>query len=195
MLNEITITDEQKTILNNFLDSIDYTSCYFVGSATVPFIHNKHDLDIAIIVDKSKVTLDKDSRKYFRANGLDIHLVDLDFFTKKTHWNNLFICHYSGETLDNLITLPLDNINATKQNILDIYNKVKSVDYNGHESFIYKNKIWYYSCVLMCYVKNNSYDLTEEQIENINILHDREEKDLEKRTKLIDDMMKELESW
>ena len=44
-------------------------------------------------------------------------------------------------------------------------------------------------------LKNNSYILTEEQINNINILHDRKEKDLEKREELKQFIIQEVESW
>jgi len=190
------LTDKQKELLDEFLSSIDYISCYFVGSSTVPFINNKHDIDIVVIVDKeNKKRLDKNKLSMFRQSGLDVHLVDMNLFTKFVHWNNLFAKHYSGDNLDNDTSMPLKDIDNTKKSIVQTYNRLKDEDCSNHINHIYKIKLWYHIYTLLCYLKNDSYELTEEQIENINILHDREEKDIEKRRKLIDDMIKEIESW
>ena len=120
--------------------------------------------------------------------------------TDYIHWDGNYIEYIKGENLDNQITLPLDNIEETKEELIKSCNrlltiknkKLKDVDANY---FKYKIKIWYHIYTMLCYVKNNSYDLTEEQIKNINILHDREEKDIEKRIKLIDEITKEIKAW
>ena len=46
----------------------------------------------------------------------------------------------------------------------------------------------------LCILKNKSYTLTEEQINNINMLHDRKDEDLENRKVLIDSIIEEIQN-
>lgn len=187
----------KKDILNELLSSLDYISCYIVGSSISSFIINKGDIDIVIITESGdRNIIPIDIRKNLRKNyNLDIHVCDKDFFTKNIHWHSTFMQHYSGEDMSSEITLPLNNIEYTKQELVKRCKKLNHERLEQFKDSVYKVKIWYHLYVILCYIHNNSYELTEKQIENINILHDRKEEDLDKRKELIDNLVKEIESW
>ena len=42
------LSDKQINALNELLSTLNYVSCYRVGSCIVPFIKNVHDEDVAI---------------------------------------------------------------------------------------------------------------------------------------------------
>ena len=47
----------------------------------------------------------------------------------------------------------------------------------------------------MAIIKNNSYNMSDEQKRIINILHDQKEEEKEMRKQIIDNLIQEVESW
>ena len=57
----------------------------------------------------------------------------------------------------------------------------------------YNHKYFYHIYTSLCILKHNSFELTKEEINNINILHDRKEEDFNIRKQLIDQIIQEVE--
>ena len=91
---------------------------------------------------------------------------------------------YTKQTKDDFDT------EVVKQSLINYINNCKKYKVN-----IYREKPFYHVYASICILKRNSYDLSEEEINNINILHDRKEEDFEIRKQLIDEMMEEINSW
>lgn len=187
--------------LNSFIKLIK-PKCkmiFYGGSKTYPFIQNSHDNDLIAVIENDNV---KDEvrellhsegirRKNISELGIDFHLITLErnetFFTKYRPWVSNYIEFIHNPDNIDLSYNMLEHVNDVKSNLIEFLPKIRDIPTN--------NKDYYYIYTTLCFLKNNSFELTEEQINNINILHDKKEDDLEIRTKLIEDIIKEIESW
>lgn len=194
-------------IVNEIINSLREYMLYakIGGSSCFKSINNKHDYDI-IIVSKDNETKMK-CMSLFRKNydvldlalnrHIDIHFISKDMEDLHLLQNPFYkyllkdslLTDYEVNDID--INYILERRNQTISNLKEriLSNELMETDKR------YERKIWYRTYLTLCIYKNKSFELTEEQIKNINILHDRNEKDIEIRTKLIDDMIKEIETW
>ena len=176
------------------------------GSRCFSFISNPHDYDI-IIISKDEESRAECMRLYrktyvvrdiFKEYHLDFHFRSLNreemlldtpypYLTLKTE------IIYSNSDEFKSEEKPVDYLLNYESQIIKNY-KEKLQSKTSKETKL-NNKFWYYAYTTLCILKNKSSELSEEQIENINILHDRKEEDIEKRMELIDDIIKEIESW
>lgn len=196
-----------KEIIKNLREDIAYIK---VGdSRALPFIRNYHDFDIFIVCNNESDRLnclqyinENFNRKELREKyQLDSHVLtaerDTNYLTNLADTfyfdvNHVLIDEFSESIPVKTITIDeyLEKEDLIKQNATKALKFMLEKNLN-----VYLQKRFYYIYTDLCVLKNKSFDFTEEQIDNINMLHDREEKDIEKRTKLIDEIIKEIESW
>lgn len=175
-----------------------------VGSYANPYIKDSQkDYDINIYFETKKDR--EDACKLFyrdfslqslREMGIDLHFVDktLDVSNKVYVYQTMFIQPILGyERVLPKIDI-LQDIPHTKKVIKSLLDFTRRKEQEtGYP--MYANKYWYHAYTELCIITNNSYDLVEEQIDNINLLHDRKEEDQNTRKELIDEMIKEIELW
>ena len=199
------ITNSFKLQLKNLLMPIYdlIKSVEIVGSYANPYIKSKKDYDINIYfnTEKDKHTACKifyqvKSYPELRENGIDIHFVEETFDIKEKVY--AYQTMFLQPVLDFERVLPkidiLQDIPHTKKIIKSLLDFTRRKEQEKGLS-IYINKYWYHAYTELCILTNNSYDLTETQINNINLLHDRKEEDQDKRKELINEMIKEIELW
>lgn len=170
---------------------------FYSGSICYPFIHNTKDIDIFFIVKEKKSKIEYynlflqfgiDIRELHLQKKIDLHFVTLESVnTRLFVWQNRYI-----KILYNPTNIKLENdVFKYKNNILSIF-KSRLLELRLKE-ILWKE--WYYIYTTLCFLKNNSYTLTEEQIKNINILHDRKKEDSKQRLELKSEIIKEIELW
>jgi len=178
-------------------------SVELTGSSANPWVKSKNDLDIVFVLDKEENRLRVIRRFHelfaypdLRAMGLDIHFVWLpyDYSAKSFAYESMFAQPLLGypkaiERVD-----ILKDTNKARIPIKGLLDFVRQKEKEKGLS-IYLNKYWYHAYTEMCILKNNSYDLTEGQIERVNMLHDMKPEYNEARKETIDEMIKEIESW
>ena len=173
------------------------------GSRSFPFIYNPRDIDV-VFVCKDK----KEAERVYRER----YLVAQSYFKRELHLDiHFYALEEEGERFPLCINIPylitfnnnskLGKRPKEKRSLEELIAKEKGnlVSYiweikQKYED-IYSAKLWYNIYLSLCIIKNKSYDLSDEQIKNINILHDGEDKTLNKRKTLIDDMLEEIYSW
>jgi len=146
------------------------------GTRVLPYIQNKHDWDVAFVFSsllKKEQAVAKlpHSINEYRKAGLCLH-----FHTTHIKEDTLiyaYQCHYVQSLKGYEIKTPLVNILDIKEEYLD-FLQVEAYKLS-QASYCYRAKIWYHIYTDLCILYNNSYELTEEQIKNINILHDLSE--------------------
>ena len=168
------------------------------GSKVNPYIRNKHDTDlIAIVADEEEKSniialthYNLQNKRQLRENKIDIKIK-----IKEDNLSNTIFAYMSHfiqpiEGYEKLtIEVPINEL-LIKQNIINYIQYLKEKELN-----FYKQKSFYHIYTSICIMKHNSYDLTEEEINNINILHDREEEKNEIRKQLIDSILEESSLW
>ena len=154
---------------------------YIVGSYSCPYLKNnhQHDLDILIIVKTS--TNKKALKKYF--NHID--KIDVKIKTEQEDINSIRLCKYSNDFA--ILLYGEDVIEKPLTQKCD-WGKIKA---NLKESFIIicSNNLWkklYLFAILMYINQNNSFNLSEHQILNINFLYDG---------LLPPNIIKEIDNW
>lgn len=196
--------DELKILLEPIQDMISYL--FLGGSESLGIINNTNDIDIIVVIDsleKRKVCAQwiHDNRATLREKGFDIH-------SEIQEWQDNLINHKSfpyfalmhecysnqyesigekGITLEEFLNVEPQIIKNFKE---DIERKE-----NSPIGDKYISKEWYHKYLTLCIFKNKSLDFTEEQLYNINLLHDRKQEDSEKRTLLIDELIEEIKLW
>lgn len=188
---------------NSKLDSIIQTykdhikSVYIVGSKSVKFINNPSDFDVVIITNNDykelKQLMQKDVGDIRKTDNIDVHVCDEEFFINHAHWHHPFCQLYYGSMLN--IKDILSNKDFTKNDITLRYKGLTESKFLKEHNMTRNLKQWYHIYAVLCYLKNNSYELTEEQIKNINILHDRKQEENDERLNLVDEIIKEIELW
>lgn len=196
-----------KDIYEKLKDKILYVT--FSGSKSYPFIKNAHDLDIIFVVanqEDKKICLDRyirnfNIREITKTYGVDIHFA-LESYDKayyliqnyyaKNFWpyKELDFPRYNYE-----FNLETDK-EKLKKMIISVYNHIKKLHEGRTDIQLFNSKKWYHIYLCLCILKNNSFDLTEEQINNINMLHDIiDASNREQRKQLVDEMISEVEQW
>lgn len=201
-----------ETTNNKLREILDLLSEHFLyvklgGSYSLSFINNPHDYDIIVICDTfkdrmycKKYLLDnynvRDLRKDYK---LDFHFITKEY-EDEFLVTSIYPFYYKQsdiiyQTLKDYKIIKKD-ISAILDNANNIYKSLKiKLDniLSLSDNVKYQHKFWYYAYTTLCVLKNNSYELTTEQIENINILHDRKDETWSLRVNLIDDIINEIE--
>ena len=172
------------------------------GSKRNPYIFNPKDYDLIILCED----YEQYKNCYIQFNNIfnkkDIYekyLIDV-IITDYTY--PLFLYFYLFE--DKIGEDIQDNIPNNLQEIIsfkDFINHKSDINMSFNSIFrfikkkyknIYQCKSWYHIYMNLCLFENNKPELNEEQVNNLNILHDVKEEDLEKRKILIDEMIEKL---
>ena len=195
------MTREQKIeeIYNVLKDHICYMK--MGGSRILPFIDHPHDYDVIVVCEDSNSA--KEASRLLRESGYDKkelikeYQLDIHFQTIEQAQTQIldnvysYLLHFGEDIEEEEKVDVLENIPRIRNAIINRYNRLK----NNSFISLYDSKIWYYIHTAMCIINNESYELTAQQIENVNVLHDRKPEDLELRQDLINGMMEEIESW
>lgn len=187
----------------------DIKAIYLTGSRITGIINNPHDVDVVVLATDfdswkklKKVTLKDDLIHYIVKNFDAVHQIrsqlDVDMpveskivfhnrepklAIKHLSWIDYERCYVKngflfGENVDDFLYWDMLKIDLTKIKELLKPTFDKQVSDN--------DKAWYHLYATKCILNNDSYDaFTEEQIRNINILHDVSIDTLEKRKELI----------
>lgn len=196
---EYLLNKEIKHKLENIWNIIkDHCKCIILtGSYIIPYIKNKHDIDIVYIYDNASNAMW--IRRQFRENE---ELKNIKNFLKDKYniaifgssWESelvyrpiLYLCRNAvvlfGEW-DKEAVKAIDAINNQdlfKNKTRDLYKRF--FDDYIEKGIVDKNIYHVLTCKYFC--DNNSYELTEEQIKNLNIVHDELEEDYNIREKLL----------
>ena len=191
--------------IKNKLDEIynkvkeNCSSVYLVGSTVLDsYISKAKDFDILFIY--TDLESSRKARKILKENfnlaelktefKLDIIQVPIDknitIYSDAHRFRKLL---YGEETIEPAVSI-LENKDEFKKIL-----KIGIDKFKKRERSYYQIKDFYYYYYIYCVIYNNSYDLTEEQINNTNILHDRKEEDFQIRKQLIDNLIKEISLW
>ena len=206
------MTDELRNIIREMLLPLyERFECLHIGGSSFldGIIKNKRDIDVWVIS-----LTDEDRRICFRyyADNHDKfnqvrkeHHVDFHFITKPYQDNiintksaifalkHISYYHFMEKKVEEGLSIEefLDNKDIVMNALKSYYESIKDLE----EKKMIIAKFWYQYLITLYIFKNNSLDFTEEQLENINILHDRKDEDLEKRKALIESIKKEIESY
>ena len=205
------ITEIINTLQGHFL----YT--YLSGSRVLDYINSPSDYDIIFVcknLEDRKECIDLfranyNIRELYKQYNLDIHIVTTTYDSLYSYCrlyphnfltgNEVYelLKQYMPEQIDLQQFLELEpSIKAHyKANITKLLSPPEVVHINREQDYIYKCKLWYIIYTNMCIFKNKSAELTDIQIENINILHDRKKEDFNKRKELIDSIIEEMNTW
>lgn len=191
MNNNVKIEEKIIEIKNFLKDKVEQVK--LGGSRALSFINNPKDYDL-IVVCKDEETRQEvknlfknqyDTKDLITNYNIDIIFRTTNRDSEAANSIYPYIWHYSEP--DVMAVIDFEKLRETIVN--------RCYKFEEEKNYHYAFKLWYYVYITMCIIKNNSYDLTEEQIENVNILHDRREEDLETRKQLIDEMMSEVIKW
>lgn len=142
-------------------------SIYKTGSRSLPFLKNVHDLDIIVYVDSLGETskLDLEIRRFGQNADIKYKLVpnwkkkDMEIFDYQYH----FIQYIEGREID----FSTYDIFTRKEEYIEClwrcFNRIKDT-----------SKRMYHILVGVYMLENNSYDLTEEQADNVQLAHDNQ---------------------
>ena len=164
-----------------------------IGSYVLPWIRNKHDIDVLVIF--------KDNMKYdlltcysenialireLQAQGITPLIRDFDRLLNQercyVYENNFCIKLFESEPFNT----SFDIFNKRYVNILKANFEYVSNEYQDKNQI---PKFLYHILTGIYMIQNNSYELTEEQIENINIVHDMED------TEMIGELFNYCKEW
>ena len=162
------------------------------------YINNPHDYDYIIFV-KEPVDMCHARRilhRYLKSKkenvrGLEDFIQvrnELNEETEYGSWINKLMIKLIGKDIEFKFDIIGDDREKYKQILINTID-----DFNAGR--IRNEKRYYQIYQGMCIMNNNSYELTKEQIKNVNILHDMNAGDNDKRQQLIEDIKKEVESW
>lgn len=179
-------------LIQNGVDFCRTISVYLCGSMSMDFIVNPRDIDILFIFEN-----DDDKAQFIYKNENVIR------YLKKNNRYDIF-----ARTIKEIdfVSMPLFQYSCKYINKLDpIYgrkflfkediltNKNFYIRYlKSYNNMCFSNKEYYLVLILFYALQNNSYILTDKQIDIINKIHDGiyklSEKDIEKLNKQIDDL-------
>ncbi len=178
--NRWMIDSDVKELLIEFYNnhSEDLISIWVGGSAILPYISSPHDIDIILIwknLERRKIHLRE--------------CVQLHRQLKDTQYSclNWYVEQYETAFKDKwpVYAYLFDLCNLIIGNDFEIWHKFKILEYqymawqtivdlieNAH------NKKWFYHILTTLYILwNQSYELTNEQIENIVVVHDQQDQE------------------
>lgn len=157
------------------------------GSSSLPFIEHSNDLDIMFVYDteenanKSKQIFKKlyDRLTLRKEYNLDIHFISLE--KDMLQHSYAYQIHFLKPLLNFKNALNVD-ILSNKEIYLNTLKR--TADILSKVSNKYEIKNWYHIYIGFCFIENNKYELTDEQIINVNLLKTWTES--ENKNKLID---------
>lgn len=197
--------------LLNILKDYDF-KIRFTGSSFLSFINHPTDEDIILIFNNEEDKISAKNLfkstydiKELRKLKLDFHFSTLEFEIKDLKGLPFpYLAFLSHDVYDKdlnyieSIGLEVDEFlkykTIYKEVFLERINmwldrlKENKID----DKYFFKLKLFYQIYTTLCFLNNKSFNLTEEQIENINILHDREESTYEKRKELITKLIEDV---
>jgi len=172
------------------------------GSSVLPYIKNPRDEDYVFLYKDAKSARAAEEKILARYSWVEMK--------QKFHWdihirtevgednygynNQIKVIIGDKTVLDELPKL-LDNIEYWKQRCVEICEHQKHIIEKFTTIAYYFKKIWYYVYRMVAIINNNSYELTEKQIEEINILHDKKTGTIEEKKLIIDRLLAEVDLW
>ena len=135
------------------------------GSSVVPYISEPNDVDIFVVLKENDF---KDYPFITKEDNLSIKFIKNTRTNPIIDYQDRFRYCYPEETVRDVI------------NILDDKNKYLNIVKADIDSYIkehnfYNLKNWYHVYITKCILENNSYELTEEQINNVDIIRKKRE--------------------
>lgn len=171
------------------------------GTTVIPYIKNPTDYDVVVVFENEQAENDFKDFLFIHNEGektnfillkeqfnFCIHATTLEKQNKSVSHNYIYAYQIKFRkplTGYEMILPDFDYFDRKDDVKKELINFVERM--NGY--VIPKEKYWYNIYTNKCICDNNSYDLTEEQIENINLLHDCI--DCEKR----DELIEECKEW
>lgn len=178
----IILKDEITDLLLNFWENhkSNLIAILLGGSSVSPFINNPHDIDIIIIWKTSadrRDNLPESKQLYKKIHQIDIKCNCLQHYMEQ--YNDVFKniwtvyaylyqyhCIIAGEPF-----VILNNFNI-------LLHPDKAIETILYVKELMHNKKWFYHVLTTLYIlENNSYELTTQQIQNINIVHDQQDQE------------------
>lgn len=162
-------------------------SIFIAGSYLLPYIKNKHDIDLFVTFDTSFKLRDIRSDEYVikirdeikqKYNAMLMIRYHDTINVRDTFMISYTSPYYAKNALfgtNNLIEY--DVLSNKIKYIKEFYSYLDYYDSLNPDTDLYLYKRLYHIITGMYMFQNNSYDLTEEQIKNINIIHDCQDKD------------------
>jgi len=208
----------EKLLIDFYNENKDDIAMILIGgSSTLSYINNPHDVDVFVVYKERPTDIEimrerarkrKNVYYAFKDEGESV-TIGLRYLEIYKYWLTgindnpnkeliypiyLYLCKYLkiliGEDTLNVKNLSvLDQREKYKQRLKDFLFKDFNNLLNKHNEL---PKDLYHVLTGFYILKNNSYDLTEEQISNINIVHDRS--DTNKYQKLYDMMCQEIDN-
>ena len=198
--------EELRTLIQPVWDLIkDDCICMFLsGSCSIPFIRENHDIDVIYIYNTPEQGIFIREKLYFNEenkqliNEIKTHRIaflgaDLEKQNIIKIWSHIQPTVLFGEYIEELIPYYLvfdyeddflREVKKTVDYLTDKYNKDGVI-----------KKALYHCLIIKYYCTNRYYYLTDEQIENINIAHNCEEKDKDKILELYNEVKEWIESY
>lgn len=161
-------------ILNKILEelsTLNIKAIYKTGSQVLPYIHNKKDLDFCIVIPSFKDLTKEIHHKIFELKatlGIDLICIEEATFLENKIVAPWVIEAYYFESIYGEAPKKI-NILEHKDEYLEMLR-----NWLGKEAFR-PTKVYSEVLAGLYVLENNSYDLTDKQIENINILHDNQD--------------------
>lgn len=146
---------------------------YLGGSSCQKYIKNIHDIDFICFANEPinmchiRRLLNWYSRNHEIPNNYDF--IQVRTKQSEEHAYGSYINKLMVKVIGEDIEFKFDIINKDKEEYLKIIGKTIENLQNG---VISNQKRWYQVYQGLCIIKNKSYELTSEQIEKLNILHD-----------------------
>lgn len=197
-MNIINIKDYYEPVKENCL------MVFKTGSCQLSYLDFYRDIDYVFLYDTEEHA--KEAKKKFKTlyslkdlnteQRIDIHFQNVGNIRRDV-WgmhNEIEVIIDNRENKTDTPTILEDKkryINIIKEAVKDIKwmcGKSPRIDF-------YNRKQWYYIYRINTILKNNSYELTDEQKRIINMLHNRKEEEKEMRKQIIDNLIQEVESW
>ena len=156
------------------------------GSWVIPFITQPKDFDLIVWCENISETRTYYLTKYKGIKGVSVFFKDSSYNEDDSIY--FFYPYYWGEVTE-FDTTKSDKYKQILKDRVVKFRKDSSID---SHLLKYESKFWYYLYIGKCIIDNESYELTDEQKSNVNLMHDRKEEDFETRKSLIDNLEEEI---
>jgi len=159
------------------------------GSRSAPYIYNPHDYDVIFLFDNEEdafqsVKIFSQEHKKDKDWLLENHLAFINMSQSFFEW---ILSHRDYTYLTHYQEALFGNSDITRFNILEHKDEYRNVLKESikfiNKMYIekeYINKSLYHILIGLYILDNDSYDLTKEQLDNANIIHDGKEEDKDK---------------
>ena len=191
---------------NQFLNIIkdECVGIYEIGSWKLPYIQSPHDKDVIFFVNTRKEhDIAKQKLKEFNFNWADARRQGCCFHIQRIQDQCLIIVSYEWHWANELKHcdqhISYNILNYKEQYLQMLKDKIQglidgSQEYWNHDDILYQQKIWYHIYTGFHILKNNAFELSNEEINNINILHDSWQ-DYSQTKEIIDTLIEEVSQW